>query len=695
MIKNNLENQDFHKRPSFSINSEKIMNDSETDSQKDDDFDSQKRQNSIVIKRPKSRWMWKARGQKRLRWDLFIMLLATWNLFYVPYSVAFESNIGNEIITDIMNWFIDVFFILDILINFRTTIINEKTGEDIKDQKKIAIKYLKNKFWIDLLASLPFDSITLIFIENDHSNSLTLQMFGLLKLVRILRLSRLISYMNLKDDLKMSLKLGKLIFFLVMYLHWVGCIWFYIAKQDEKWIPPLDYVYITTEIYNESALHKYWSSLYHAVLMLGGNDIGPRGTLQLIFLAILLFAGAIINANIFGNIAVLLQQLNRKATTFQEKIENAHSAMKSLAVPEDIQEQVQKYLDYTQSTSDHQQELNRFLVMLSPSLKEIVINHISHQAVSKNEVFGGSKEILNLVLPELNILLFTPEDILVRQEENPESMFFICKGEWDVFIGDSSSKERFVNELKQGTYFGEVAILKNCKRTATVKSKNYSTLTSLHKDHLISLLKRYPDIETKMNAYIYSKYKDKRKKFVKKALLNIDYLSSKISDEIIEEISYKLETVNLNANTYLFQNGKACKEIYIILRGEVDVLIKNSKKESYLDTLYIGWSTGSYSILTGEDYWFSVKSKTEWKVLMLSHESLEQLREKYDELNFNISEYEGYIEKEGIPYCDYKFFRATQFNVNPYKKFQMGVKRIMRIVVCYLMAKSLEIVQSR
>lgn len=479
-----------------------------------------------------------------------------------------------------------------------------------------------------------------------------------------------------------------------MYLHWVGCIWFYIAKQDEEWIPPLDYVFITTEIYNKSAFHKYWSSLYHAVLMLGGNDIGPRGTLQLLFLAALLFAGAIINANIFGNIAVLLQQLNRKATTFQEKIENAHSAMKSLAVPENIQEQVQKYLDYTQSTSDHQQELNRFLIMLSPSLKEIIVNHISQQAVSKNKVFGGNKEILNLVLPELQILLFTPEDAIVRQGENPENIFFICKGEWDVFVGDSPTKERFVSELKQGAYFGEVAILKNCKRTATVKSKNYSTLTSLHKDHLISLLKRYPDLESKMNAYIYSTYKDKLKKFVKKSLLNIDYLSSKISDEIIEEISYKLETVNLNADTYLFQSGKACKEIYIILRGEVDVLIKNSKKESYLDTLYIGWSTGSYSILTGEDYCFSVKSRTEWKVLMLSHEVLEELREKYDELNFKISEFEGYIEKDGIPYWDYKFFRASQINMNPYKKFQMGVKRIMRIVVRVLDNVCLEILQS-
>lgn len=55
MIKNNLENQDFYKRPSFSINSERILADSETDSQKDDEFDSEKRMSSVIVMKSRSR----------------------------------------------------------------------------------------------------------------------------------------------------------------------------------------------------------------------------------------------------------------------------------------------------------------------------------------------------------------------------------------------------------------------------------------------------------------------------------------------------------------------------------------------------------------------------------------------------------------------------------------------------------------
>jgi hypothetical protein len=87
--------------------------------------------------------------------------------------------------------------------------------------KVIAIRYTKGRFLIDLLATIPFDLISLIFTPDDN-NGLLFQSLGLLKLFRILRLSRLITLMNLKDDVKMSLKLVRLLFFLILYLHFVS-----------------------------------------------------------------------------------------------------------------------------------------------------------------------------------------------------------------------------------------------------------------------------------------------------------------------------------------------------------------------------------------------------------------------------------------------------------------------------------------
>ena len=74
-----------------------------------------------------------------------------------------------------------------------------------------------------------------------------------------------------------------MVFFLLMYLHLLACIWFLIVEQDKTWIPPLDYVFIETTVYEASKSYQYLMSLYHSVLMLTGNDVGPRGNNQVLY----------------------------------------------------------------------------------------------------------------------------------------------------------------------------------------------------------------------------------------------------------------------------------------------------------------------------------------------------------------------------------------------------------------------------
>ena len=55
---------------------------------------------------------------------------------------------------------IDLVFILDIILNFRTTYIDLMSGEEILDPFLIAKKYLESKqFYIDVLSSVPLDEM--------------------------------------------------------------------------------------------------------------------------------------------------------------------------------------------------------------------------------------------------------------------------------------------------------------------------------------------------------------------------------------------------------------------------------------------------------------------------------------------------------------------------------------------------------
>ena len=56
-------------------------------------------------------------------------------------------------------------FAVDIIVNFRSAFINQKTGEEVMTAKAVAVYYLKNRFVIDLIATIPFDFIMSLVMD--------------------------------------------------------------------------------------------------------------------------------------------------------------------------------------------------------------------------------------------------------------------------------------------------------------------------------------------------------------------------------------------------------------------------------------------------------------------------------------------------------------------------------------------------
>ena len=84
--------------------------------------------------------MCRVHNKMRIRWDLVIMFLAIWNCINVPYSLAFDPD-NDDSTLFVLNVIIDTLFAMDIVINFRTSYINEETGVETFSCSKIALQY--------------------------------------------------------------------------------------------------------------------------------------------------------------------------------------------------------------------------------------------------------------------------------------------------------------------------------------------------------------------------------------------------------------------------------------------------------------------------------------------------------------------------------------------------------------------------
>lgn len=100
-------------------------------------------------------------------WDWLILLLVIYTAVFTPYSAAFllkETEEGPAAPDcgyacqplAVVDLIVDIMFIVDILINFRTTYVNANE-EVVSHPGRIAVHYFKGWFLIDMVAAIPFD----------------------------------------------------------------------------------------------------------------------------------------------------------------------------------------------------------------------------------------------------------------------------------------------------------------------------------------------------------------------------------------------------------------------------------------------------------------------------------------------------------------------------------------------------------
>ena len=70
--------------------------------------------------------------------------------------------------------------------------------------------------------------------------------------------------------------------------------------------------------------------------MLLGGDYYPRSEIETVFAAIGVFMGAIINANIFGELVVIMESMGKDEKQFDSKLSVIKTSMINLKLPEDL-----------------------------------------------------------------------------------------------------------------------------------------------------------------------------------------------------------------------------------------------------------------------------------------------------------------------------------------------------------------------
>ena len=115
--------------------------------------------------------------------------------------------------------------------------------------------------------------------------------------------------------------------------------------------------------------------------------------------------------------------------------------------------------------------------------------------LSHISIFEGLPEAESSALQELRPTRTYPLSSVIINEGHQANAMFICtSGKVKVYVSDENGKEFVLNSMGPGEYFGELSLLDDETRSASVITTDKSTFSILYKDDFSKVVLNHPDI---------------------------------------------------------------------------------------------------------------------------------------------------------------------------------------------------------
>jgi CRP-like cAMP-binding protein len=177
-------------------------------------------------------------------------------------------------------------------------------------------------------------------------------------------------------------------------------------------------------------------------------------------------------------------------------------ALKNLGIPRELSSRVLALHAFQKMGHDWQAFDALFNKKnLSPPLELALRVFLYHDSVLCCPLYTDANDS-NYMLEVIGGLvdqIFLPGDFVTRRGQVCSTMYFVVRGRLSVLVPDpTATGERTVMNTSEvsvkvrGDYFGEIALIQDCVRTAWVRANEYVLLAVLHREHAESLWKHYP-----------------------------------------------------------------------------------------------------------------------------------------------------------------------------------------------------------
>ena len=415
-------------------------------------------------------------GRLRSGWNALMASLIIYCGIGVPLEVAFEVNLYRAMGTTgwavwtFWNLSVDFAFIADIVLSFRTSFFVE--GHLQRDGWLIAQHYLKGNFVVDLIGSFPLQLVLQTVSEEGKSDPTArlnrqlrlLRLFKLNRLLRLFRLAKKLKYLELLIKFNPSvLRVIKLIVFMMLICHWLGCAWWFVSDLElsatstptisqNSWQPSSEL--LSSELLGPQFAAAFFWGASMATAMLP-YDVEPATEVEQYFTIFCMTLGLVLQAYVIGSVTSALSTMDSKKALASGKLDTISAYLQIHSVSPELKGHILEFYEYLYTSTQSLSDLHLYKD-LPPALAMRLAISVHRRILARCPELRSflSDSALLALLGRLKPRIYVPGQIIYSEGQELNALYFIKKGRVQFVKGVGSAHEVLKRMKVQHDNFG-------------------------------------------------------------------------------------------------------------------------------------------------------------------------------------------------------------------------------------------------
>ena len=344
------------------------------------------------------------------------------------------------------------------------------------DVELVRLWYYKSWFPFDVLTGFPLDLLLFTFSRNAV-------IFRSIQCIRGLKIVRSPSLFLSTNPLAepRRFEMFSALLFIVVGHHIIAVL--YMLVRSDKHSETL-----TSSFYYEAL---YWA--VQTTSSVGFGDLTYDDNVFRIFSTIIMLVGSGAYAWFVGNVSVYFMAKDVIAKKQKETRAIVLQLLNRYRVPFGLQKEA--FAIYPLIFGDSCMQYTEILQAFPPYLQEKIALAMKFSLIIRVPMFHGSEApILRELAAKLSRHIVEPNKIIIEMGETGQEMFFLSVGTVEIYVPNENGEgHNTVVLLRDGSWFGEIAILRDTVRTAAAKTVTVCELYMLTKQDFTSISKKHPD----------------------------------------------------------------------------------------------------------------------------------------------------------------------------------------------------------